>query len=82
MGVWKEDRMTPQASAILGFLQRRGMVGATNVELSTIPDHYCQRFGARLDDLRKEGYRFSKRQEGKGRFRYWLLPSAREGGTQ
>ena len=64
--------MSPQAQAIVEFLDRRGQMGATNVELAAIPGHFCQRFGARIWEAKREGYAFGKRNLRPGLFRYWL----------
>ena len=67
-----EAIVSPQAQAIVEFLDRRGQMGATNVELAAIPGHFCQRFGARIWEAKREGYAFGKRNLRPGLFRYWL----------
>ena len=64
-------RMTPQAYRVRDFLARRGLQGADNVEIAN--SCFCLRYGARIAELRREGYNISVSRISKGRFQYVLV---------
>ncbi len=69
-----DERRGSQRDEILSFLEARGPAGATNVELNEIGFRY----GARLWELRKEGYRIRTESLGDGLFRFTLLSEPAE----
>jgi len=60
-----------QSDRILNILQERGSEGVTNVELNR--DLGIYRYGARIFDLRRAGYRIDSRQLRTGLWRFTLL---------
>lgn len=64
------ERRKPQKQRVLELLKRRGEAGATNDELNEIGFRY----GARIYELRREGYAIGKQHLRGGRFRFWLQP--------
>lgn len=62
-----------QTARILRLLKDRRFV--TNIDLNKI----CFRYGARLHDLRKEGYQIQREYERPGVHRYWLVPEREYG---
>ena len=53
---------------VFAMLYQRGKMGITNAELNII----CFRYGARIFELRSEGWRIDTMCEGVGAFRYVL----------
>ena len=62
-----------QKEKILKLLKERGANGATNYELNDI----CFRYGARIKDLRDEGYDIKTVREGGSRFKFVLVNNIR-----
>lgn len=62
-----------QASRILRLLRSERTV--TNKQLNRI----CFRYGARIFELRREGWNIQKESLGRGLFQYWLVPEPEEG---
>ena len=62
-----------QKEKILKLLKERGANGATNYELNSI----CFRYGARIKDLRVEGYNIKTVREGGSRFKFVLIQNIR-----
>jgi hypothetical protein len=50
------------------LLRERGRAGVTNLELNTV----CFRYGARIWELRKQGFAVETRREGDSVFRFVL----------
>jgi hypothetical protein len=73
----EKKRRTNNKTKVLLALQRPD--GATNVQLNDI----CFRYGARLYDLRKEGWKIKTENEGDGifRFRITAKPTAESQGA-
>jgi len=65
----KTERHQTQRSEILDLLKARGSAGATNTELNEIGFRY----GARLWELKKEGYRIRTECLGDGLYNFTLL---------
>jgi hypothetical protein len=61
-------RRENQRTAILEALKKAGSKGCTNIELGEI----CQRFGGRIFELRKEGFRIEREYIEESVFRYTL----------
>ena len=59
-----------QRERILTLLEDRGPAGVLNIELN---ESVCYRYGARLLELRKEGYKIATRYVKPGVFRYTLV---------
>lgn len=59
-----------QREKILNVLEDRGPAGVLNIELN---EGVCYRYGARLLELRKEGYNIVTRYVKPGVFRYTLV---------
>lgn len=57
-----------QKDKILDLLDSKGAQGATNRELNNI----CFRYGARIQELRKDGVEIVTRQVKKGLFKFYL----------
>ena len=64
----EEKRRENNRDKVLRFLQERGRQGATNAELNAI----CFRYGARIYDLRREGYSIVTTAGEAGLFRFVL----------
>lgn len=58
-----------QTAKIVKLLEKRGMRGALNTELNKI----CFRYGARIYELRKDGYNISCTPVRRGLYNYALL---------
>lgn len=61
-------RATNQRGQILGLLRLAGRNGVTNLELNKI----CLRYGARIYELRRLGYRIATESLGDGVFKFIL----------
>ena len=61
-------KKTNQTSRILRELRDKRFV--TNIDLNKI----CYRYGARIHELRKEGWNIQREYERPGVYRYWLVP--------
>ena len=62
-------------TAVLARLYQRGKLGATNAELNI----NCFRYGARIFELRSEGWQIETMCEGVGAYRYVLHKRGRHG---
>lgn len=62
---------TPQTDLLLAALRQAGHAGLTPREIRELTD--IERVGARLKDLRDDGYKISKTHVGKRVYRYTLL---------
>jgi len=62
------DKFVSQRGRILALLRERGSTGVSNVELNSI----CFRYGGRLFELRKMGFRIRTIRAGDSVFRFVL----------
>lgn len=67
-----ETALKPSARKVLHALRSAGAGGATTRELGQ-EDVGGFRFGARICELRKAGFRIREQRERKSSSRYWLL---------
>ncbi|MGB8590602.1 MAG: helix-turn-helix domain-containing protein, partial [Candidatus Acidiferrales bacterium] len=74
----ERDRRTSGRDRILEFLRARGAGGATNVELNAI----CFRYGARIWELRRQGFVIATERAGGGTFRFTLKSESLLGGAR
>lgn len=58
-----------QREKILTWLRMRGAQGVLNTELNEL----CMRFGARIYELRREGYKIETHKLDEGRYRFVLV---------
>lgn len=65
-------RAQPHADKIPSMLTAAGSVGCTNLELWSA----CHPVNSRISDLRARGHRIKAKPEGRGAWRYWLIPLA------
>lgn len=70
----EEKRRENNRDKVLHFLQERGRQGATNAELNAI----CFRYGARIYDLRKDGWEISTVGTYGGEFKFFLKGRVQE----
>lgn len=61
-----------QRNAVLSALKQAKSHGCTNTELNKL----CFRYGARIYELRAQGYRIETAQIGVGLYRYTLAPES------
>jgi hypothetical protein len=66
------DVKLTQKQRVLRALRAAGPQGVTNAQLNSI----CFRYGARIFELRREGYDIRQKQIKRGLFRVWLEPQA------
>lgn len=64
-----------QKQRVLNALRDAGPRGVLNSELNKI----CFRYGARIFELRRDGYDIRQQQVKKGLFRVWLEPQYESG---
>lgn len=61
-----------QKQKVLRALQGAGIHGLLNSQLNSI----CYRYGARIFELRREGWDIRQKQVKRGLFRVWIEPQA------
>jgi hypothetical protein len=70
MSLGPHSKTPAQRDRILALLRQRGTAGVTNVELNALG---IMRFGARVFELRRQGFNVETRRESETIFRFVLL---------